>query len=124
MWYFGEDTKEYEDGEVISTEGSWVSGGDGAQPGIIMQAEPQKGQPYGQEYYAGEAEDMGEVTGFSDAASVTYGSYDGLLVTREWTPLEPGIEENKYYASGVGLVLEEAIKGETARIELVAVTTE
>src|SRR5215204_1094587 len=41
VWYFGEDTKEYENGEVTTTKGSWEAGVDGAKPGIIMQADPE-----------------------------------------------------------------------------------
>ncbi len=118
VWYFGEDTKEYEDGEVSTTAGSWEAGVNGALPGIIMPGSPVIGEPYRQEYYAGHAEDMGEVLRLGDAVTVPEGSYEGVLVTRDWTPLEPGAEEEKYYAPGVGLVLE--VEGR-ARIELVEV---
>ena len=60
VWYFGEDTKEYENGKVTSTKGSWEAGVDGAKPGIIMQADPKVGDSYRQEYYPGEAEGHGE----------------------------------------------------------------
>src|SRR5919107_1400101 len=63
VWYFGEDTKEYENGEVVSTKGSWEGGVDGAKPGIMMQADPKVGQTYRQEYYPGEAMDMARVLG-------------------------------------------------------------
>ena len=56
VWYLGEDTKEYEDGKVVSTKGSWEAGRDGAQPGIIVPAQPEVGLNYRQEYYAGEAQ--------------------------------------------------------------------
>src|SRR5215208_1187649 len=49
VWYFGEDTKEYDNGKVVSTKGSWEAGVDGAKPGIIMQANPKMGQSYLQE---------------------------------------------------------------------------
>jgi hypothetical protein len=124
VWYFGEDSKEYEGGEVVSTKGSWEAGVDGAQPGIIMQANPQIGDSYRQEYYKGEAEDMAEVISLTESASVPYGSFDNLLMTKDWTPLEPGIAEHKYYASGIGLVLEETVEGGTGRIELIEMITE
>ncbi|WP_406670566.1 hypothetical protein V7O67_01010 [Methanolobus sp. ZRKC4] len=124
VWYFGEDSKEIEDGEVVSTAGSWEAGVDGAQPGIIMKADPQPGDVYRQEYYEGEAEDMAEVLSLEASVTVPYGSFENSLQTREWTPLEPGVEENKYYASGVGLLLEEAVEGGDGRLELVEITTE
>ena len=61
VWYFGEDTKEYENGKVVSTKGSWEAGVDGAKPGIVMPADPKVGQSYHQEYYPGEAMDMAKV---------------------------------------------------------------
>ena len=104
VWYFGEDTKEYENGKVVSTKGSWEAGVDGAKPGIIMQAHPKVGQTYRQEYYPGEAMDMAKVQSLNDSVTVPYGSFDDVLVTKEWTPLEPSYHEHKYYARGVGHV--------------------
>jgi len=104
VWYFGEDTKEYKNGKVVSTKGSWEAGVDGAKPGIIMQAHPKVGQSYRQEYYKGEAEDKAKVRSLNDSVTVAYGSFDHVLVTREWTPLEPSYDEHKYYARGVGQV--------------------
>jgi hypothetical protein len=102
VWYFGEDTKEYEDGEVVSTKGSWEAGVDGAKAGIIMPSEPKVGHSYYQEYYPGEAMDMARVLSFDASVRVPYGSFDEVLETREWTPLQPGFSEKKYYVRGVG----------------------
>jgi hypothetical protein len=102
VWYFGEDTKEYENGKVVSTKGSWEAGVDGAKPGIIMQADPKMGQSYLQEYYPGEAMDMARVLSLNASVRVPYGSFDRVLETKEWTPLEPGFFEKKYYVRGVG----------------------
>jgi len=123
VWYFGEDSKEYDNGEVVSTAGSWEAGVDDAKPGIIMKGDPQIGDVYRQEYYKGEAEDMAEVVGLGENVSVPYGSFENCPVTREWTPLEPEVEENKYYARDVGLLMEETVKGGEARLELVNITT-
>jgi hypothetical protein len=102
VWYFGEDTKEYEEGKVVSTKGSWEAGVDGAKPGIIMHADPKVGQSYYQEYYPGEAMDMARVLSFEASVTVPYGSFDQVLETKEWTPLQPGFFEKKYYVRGVG----------------------
>ena len=104
VWYFGEDTKEYENGKVVSTKGSWEAGVDGAKAGIIMQADPKVGKSYRQEYYPGEAMDMARVLSLNASVTVPYGSFDHVLVTKEWTPLEPSYHEHKYYARGVGHV--------------------
>jgi hypothetical protein len=122
VWYLGEDTKEYEDGEVVSTEGSWEAGVDGAQPGIVMPADPTVGVTYRQEYYAGEAEDMGEVIEVGGTVDVPAGHYDDVVTTKDWTPLEPERIEHKQYAPGVGVVREELVAGGEELNELVEFT--
>ena len=102
VWYFGEDTKEYKNGKVVSTKGSWEAGVDGAKPGIIMQADPKVGESYRQEYYPGEAMDMARVLSSNASITVPYGSFDHVLETKEWTPLQPIFYEKKYYVRGVG----------------------
>lgn len=124
VWYLGEDTKEYEDGKLVSTEGSWEAGVGGARPGVIMFADPPLGgAPYRQEYLACEAEDMAEVVSESESVSVPYGNFVGALQTHEFTPVEPDANESKYYAENVGLVLEvDETTGE--RTELISITHE
>jgi hypothetical protein len=120
VWYLGEDSKEFKDGKPINTAGSWEAGKDGAQPGIVMRASPQPGASYRQEFYRGEAEDMAMVLRLDGAETVPFGQFSGLLVRRDWTPLEPKAIEDKYYARGVGLVLEAKVGGGGARLELVS----
>lgn len=117
VWYFGEDAKEYGDGTVVSTAGSWEAGVDGAKPGIIMPGAPAVGNTYRQEYHVGRAEDMGEVVSLEESVTVPSGSFEDVLMMKEWTPLEPGDEEYAYYAPGVGLVLE--VEG-SDRLELIS----
>lgn len=119
VWYLGEDSTEYEDGEAVSTAGSWEAGVDGALAGVIMWANPQLGRSYRQEYYRGEAEDLAEIIALDGSASVAAGDYTGLVVIREWTPLEPEVIEDKSVARGVGVVLEEKVAGEEGRVELI-----
>ena len=73
VWYFGEETAEYEDGEIVSTAGAWEAGVDGALPGIVMEADPTVGDSYRQEYYPGEAEDMAEVVQTGVSEEVAFG---------------------------------------------------
>jgi hypothetical protein len=111
VWYLGEDTHEYEDGVAVNAHGAWEAGVDGALPGIVMPAEPSVGDAYRQEYLAGEAEDMAEVIEVGGSVEVAAGTYDDVIVTRDWTPLEPDVIEEKTYAPGIGFVFE--IKPET-----------
>jgi hypothetical protein len=120
VWYLGEDTKEYEDGEVVSTSGSWEAGVDGAQAGIVMPAKPEVGLAYRQEYYAGEAEDAAKILSLDKRVEVPHGSFAGVLKTRDTTPLEPDLVEEKYYAKGIGPVLAVAVSGGASREELLS----
>jgi hypothetical protein len=119
VWYLGEATRAARDGE-LSSAGSWEAGVNGAMPGIIMKADPRVGDAYRQEFYRGHAEDMGKVVRTGASESVPFGSLDGLLVTQDWTPLEPGVVEEKFYAKGIGLVLETTVRGGSDRNELVS----
>jgi hypothetical protein len=118
VWYFGEATVAFEDGGM-STEGSWEAGVDGAAPGIVMLADPFVGATYAQESAPGVAEDRARVVGLDESESTPYGDFDGCVHTEDFTPLEPGVVEDKFYAPGVGLILE--VDEDDFRIELVDV---
>lgn len=120
IWYMGEDTKEYENGKISSTKGSWEAGVDGAQAGIIVPADPQPGLSYREEYYKGEAEDAAEVLSLDARAKVPFGTFDHGLQTRNVTPLEPDLIEEKLYARGIGMVLAITISGGSDREELIS----
>jgi len=120
VWYLGEDTKEYEDGRVVSTAGSFEAGVDGAQAGVVMPARPRVGLRYRQEYLAGQAEDRAEVFSLSEQVEVPFGHFRRVLATRELNPLEPRVLEYKLYARGVGPVLALGISGGDDREELVS----
>ena len=122
VWYMGEDTKEYEGGKVSSTEGSWEAGVDGAQAGIILPAAPEPGMAYRQEHYEGHAEDGAEVISVGERATVPYGSFDHVLMTKDYNHLEPKLLEHKFYAKGVGPVLAMTVAGGADREELVRFT--
>jgi hypothetical protein len=119
VWYLGEDVKDYENGEVVSTAGSWEAGVNGALPGLAMPAQPRVGQAYRLEFASGEAEDLAEVVEVDATATTPIGSFDHVLVVREWTPLEPDVVEEKSYAAGVGNISGAHTAGGEARVELV-----
>ena len=121
LWYMGEDTKEYENGKLKTTEGSWEAGVDGAQPGVIIPAHPKPGMAYREEYYAGQAEDGAEILSLNAHAKVPYGTFDHVLQTRNFTPLEPNLVEEKFYVQGVGPVLEITVTGGSDRTELLSI---
>jgi len=118
VWYLGEDTTEYEDGRPVTKAGSWEAGVDGAEAGIIMPARPEVGMRYRQERYEGEAEDEAEVLSLREQAETPAGHWTGVLMTKDFTPLEPKVLEYKLYAKGVGPVLILAPSGGGGREEL------
>lgn len=120
VWYFGEDTAELDrSGKVTSREGSWLAGVDGARAGIFMPARPMVGQAFRQEFLKGHAEDHFRVLSLHASAHVPAVTNERALLTKEWTPLEPGVVDHKLYVRGVGLVDERTIRGGNERNTLV-----
>lgn len=121
VWYFGEDSTSYDEGRP-STAGSWEAGARGALPGIVMLDSPSTGHAYREEFYSGEAEDMAEVVDLDGSIDTPFGTFDGLVVTINWTPLEPEFVERKYYAENIGLVYETFDLGPDEVVELISYT--
>ena len=122
VWYFGEDSREFEDGVAVRADGSWEAGIAGALPGIAMPADPTPGFAYRQEFDPGNAEDMGEILEAGVARSTGTASYADVVVTEDWTPLDPEIVEEKWYARDVGNIRSTHTAGETGTVELVGFT--
>jgi hypothetical protein len=115
VWYCGEIAKNFEvfDGddpetpELVDIDGSWKSGRDGAEAGMLLPFEPQVGEIIRQEVAYGEAEDVIRIESVTESESAPGGACDGdCLMTTDFTPLEPDVEENKFYAPGIGLIVE------------------
>ena len=122
VWYFGEDTAELDkSGHVTNTSGTWRAGVRGARAGIFMFARPKVGRSAQQEFYKGQAADHFQVVSLHAAVAVPYISSKQALLTKEWTPLEPGVIDHKYYLRGIGTVLEQTVKGGVERNELISV---
>jgi hypothetical protein len=104
VWYFGEDTAEYQNGVVVNTQGTWEAGVDNALPGIVMPAVPKVGDSYRQEFRPGVAMDMAKILSLSGNVKVPAGAYTNVVVTFDRNPLDPSKKERKWYAEGVGFV--------------------
>lgn len=121
VWYFGEEVGNFENGQLINHKGAWEASVDGAKPGIIMLANPKIGESYRQEYYKGQAEDMGEIVSLRKKVKTPYGEFENCLQTKDWSLLESGAEY-KYYCPEVGFqVLEEDVSGKE-RLQLISVS--
>ncbi|MGH2708411.1 MAG: hypothetical protein ACRDJK_08975, partial [Actinomycetota bacterium] len=87
VWYFGEISKNFEDGLLASLDGSWEAGKDGAKPGFWVKAKPRKGELYRQEYALNnEAEDMVEVLDLDAREIVPFANGRRVLKTRDFAP--------------------------------------
>jgi len=123
VWYFGEDSSAIDKNGTTSSAGSWHAGVDGAQPGIVMEANPQVGDTYCQENVPGVAEDRAQVVAVGQSLVVPYATFsNNVLETEEFTPLEPGKTENKFYGRCVGEIKSVAITGGTEEQELTSVS--
>jgi hypothetical protein len=112
VWYFGEDTATLNRaGHVTGTAGTWRAGVHGALAGIYMPAHPHSGETGRQEYLAGQAEDHYRVLSLDASVRTPATSSTHALLTREWTPLEPGVIDHKLYVRGIGTVREQTVKG-------------
>ena len=122
VWYFGEDTATLDaNGKVVSTDGSFRAGVDGAQPGVFMQAVPELGRRFRQEWSPGNAEDTYKVIKLDTQITVPAGRFQHGLRTEETTALEPDVVDNKVYVKGIGEVLEQAVRGRAEALRLVEV---
>ncbi|PYR92501.1 MAG: hypothetical protein DMF84_13430 [Acidobacteria bacterium] len=125
VWYFGEDTKELDEkGRVVSTQGTWRAGVNGAAPGLIMEAHPLVGDRYYQELAAGVAEDQANVRSLTSSTCVPFDCFHDVLRTRETSRFEPGVVEQKYYASGIGFIRADILAGGNEHTALVRITHE
>jgi hypothetical protein len=122
VWYLGEETTAFLPNGKTDTSGSFQAGVDGAQPGIIMEANPQIPDAYRQECFAGEAEDTAWVVATTGSVRVAYGKVRNILTTLEATQIEPGAYDQKIYGPGIGIVREQSLTGPNEFVELVSVT--
>lgn len=121
VWYFGEDTREFGPHGGVDASGSWQAGVRGAVPGIVMEADPQPTDGYRQELWRGHAEDAAWVLRRGGEMRVPLGTVHHVLVTLEWSRLEPQVIDRKIYAKGLGIVREASATGPTEVFELVGV---
>jgi hypothetical protein len=106
VYYFGEAVDNYEDGVVINHNGQWLAGDGDNRPGVFMPADPKVDQTLQVEYAPGIAEDMATILSLTEKVETPAGTFENCLKTLDFTPLEPGLEEFKWYCPGAGQVKE------------------
>jgi uncharacterized membrane protein YkoI len=109
VYYFGEEVDIYEDGKVVSHEGAWLAGEKGARFGLIMPGTPLNGARYRLEIAPGVAMDQAEIVGATETVETPAGKFEGCLKIQESSAMKGG-HEYKYYAPGIGLVLDGGLR--------------
>jgi hypothetical protein len=104
VYYFGEDVDMYKNGKIVSHEGSWLSGVNGAHYGQLMPGVPVLGARFYQELAPGAAMDRSEIISLSEQVRTPAGVFKNCLKTEETTPLEPDAKGHKCYAKRIGLI--------------------
>lgn len=122
VWYLGEDTAHYLPNGKVDTSGSWEAGVHDAEPGLVMEANPQIPDAYRQELLSGEAEDTAWVVNRGGSITVPYGTLKNVLTTLEATRIEPGAYDEKVYAPGIGIASEQALTGANEFAQLVSIS--
>jgi hypothetical protein len=122
VWYLGEQTASYDNGNV-DTSGSWTSGVKGGRAGIIMPAKPAVTDSYRQEYLRGEAEDTSWLVQDRMSVKVPAGKYAGVMRSLEFSRLEPDVVDTKFYAPGVGIIREASLSGPKETADLISFTS-
>lgn len=110
IFYFGEEVDIYKNGKVVSHEGAWMAGSNGAKFGLMMPGIVLMRSRYYQEIAPGTAMDRAEIVSLKETVITAAGEFRDCLKAEETTPLEPGNKEYKYYAPGVGLIQDGALK--------------
>lgn len=109
IYYLGEDVDIYEDGEIVSHEGEWLAGREGAMPGLIMPDVFLLGARYFQEI-APEAQDRAEHVAMDLTVNTPAGEFEHCIRIKETSPLEPGDVSIKMYAPGIGMIFDDGLK--------------
>jgi len=91
---------------ITTIAGSFMAGVNGDKPGIIMKAHPAVGDFYRQEFSLSNAEDFAQTLSLNEVVTLRTRTFNHCLKSEESTPLEPDVREDKFYAPGVGTVLE------------------
>ena len=115
VYFFGELDDTYVGDGVVVHHSSWLVGGPTlptdppfsewrADPTIFMLAEPEVGDSYKREDIPPTLDETNEVVTLGVDVSVPGGDFDDAIEILETTSLEPGLEDTKWYAPGVGVV--------------------
>jgi hypothetical protein len=109
IYYFGEDVDIYEDGEIVSHDGAWRAGVDGALPGLIMPGSFLLGARYFQEFAPDIALDRAENVEMGVTMKTLAGTFENCVVVFEDSALEPDADSEKIYCPGVGLTQDDEL---------------
>lgn len=109
VYYFGEDVSFYKNGKVVNHDGAWVAGDGENKAGLFMPGKVATNLKYYQEVAPGQAMDRAEIISFDGVCETPAGTFKNCLKVKEGTPLDESVLEYKYYAPGIGLIIDDDI---------------
>lgn len=110
VYYFGEDVDIYSKGRIVSHDGAWLAGTDGAKFGLIMPGSILLGARYYQEIAPDVAMDRAEIISMTETMETPAGVFKNCLKTEEGTAMNENEKGYKFYASGIGLIKDGPVK--------------
>ena len=115
VYYFGESVDNYEDGEIVNHDGSWIAGENDAQPGLIMPGTFLLGSKYFQEIAEeDDAVDRGENTAMGLKVAIGTYEFEDCVEVVDTNPAERVCKTKdgdvKIYCPDVGLVMDEELE--------------
>ena len=105
MYYLGEDVSTYKGGKVTGHEGAWMFGRDTQTPGVLFPGQPKVGVKFKSEDVSKTINERDDVVSVSETVTTPAGTFHDCVKVRE--RLADGKTEYKYYAKGVGVVMEQ-----------------
>ena len=112
VFYFGEDVEFFdEDGNVISTEGAWLAGRNGARPGVVMPGTILVGGKYYEEIAPeDEALDKGEILAMQCGCEAGGRQFDRACIAIAGSNDCDGDTDEKLYVKGIGIVVDDELE--------------
>lgn len=105
VYLFGRSVEQHDSDGTVRTEGSWMSGANGARFGLVIPATPVVGAKFHQEQAPGVAMDWSEIVSLAATVNTPAGTFADCLQTRDATELNRKAPElDKFFAPDIGLV--------------------
>jgi hypothetical protein len=118
VWWFGQRVGGTVSVDPLATR-SWVAGRRRAEPGLLVPAHPRAGDGFDNGFERGVMERRTTVLSLDVTVALPHGPYRHTLETQDLSGMEPTLTVQSYYAPGVGLVAQQAVRASTTELTLI-----